>query len=1050
MAANPPYAIVTLLTSSSYLPGALVLAHALRDLHPRPALPPETHFQTVCLVTPELVDVADIRSLRQAFDLVLGVEVIDDQSQLGVENLGLLGRRDLTTVLTKLHVFRLTQFERILFLDADTLPLQPLSHLFTLQHPHKLAAAPDAGWPDCFNSGVVLLQPSEQAFEELRALARTRGSWDGGDQGLLNEWAGEDWHRISFTYNTTPTAAYTYKPAYARYHEQIKLLHFIGSQKPWLSLAIRPSRPPPPPLGESHDTSYGALVDQWYAVYDRHYRPLANVDDFGLPEGYQPGTAPAPAEDPFHPPRYAAAWDLPQPVEHQPQGFGLEQLRELALKGVGKAYTAPEGEGRYESLPLDGRVDLIPRSEEPAHEQEEEEEEEEEDATPRAMHAPPLPAQMGEYPAYLQRQPAPPPPPPPPAPAPPQQPSHAGGEEYFSPFLPPPPPSHAGREEYVSPFLPTPQEQQAGPSYYPEQPPTDEPWHAPAAEEHPPAQEWHAPPEEPAPPTQAYRAPTPPPVHHEPFVPPLMTWNPASEPPPNSPPRHPASFPEWTGNVWEHSSHHAQAEFFAPPPVPGVPQHLLDQGHYAASMGHAPDPKKVNQVFPWEALPRAPSGRVWPRGESPPPPPLPEIKPVPEGGESLAGPQLTVQSPSPTASTPAPAPPSPGFPPDMTFRNAWDADPHIQRYVSKLSRPAVGSRQSSYTALRRSSPLATPGIKGNFSFRRPRERGEGADASSRDGDDEDDEEGEESDTGEQAAPTAEDAGEAEQPEEVEAEEDGSRAGRKSPRSRTGSVSTTSTASPRAGEGAGQQSAKSYRSQAVQTEPPPKTKSRGVQVARTDFFAPREAKKDEGVQTAFEPVTAPRPQLEPSPMPVPDTQYLLPQLQLPATPSPHDDPKMPTTADGLRGRLVDVETDETPVQALAPLPGPGQEAALSYESYFPPHAVVESPREVAAHPPTLHPGMEPLSPTLPIRPGPVSIPAHMRLSSNETQSSGGTISPPGSLLLSPKDGEEITSPRSMGRPSIRRWDPARDVDLFKRDSQEVLARFLRMNDWEEAR
>lgn len=75
MTAPPPkpFAFVTLLTSSSYLPGALVLAHSLADLHPAPRA---INFSSVCLVTPETVDVASIKELRKAFDLVIGVEVI--------------------------------------------------------------------------------------------------------------------------------------------------------------------------------------------------------------------------------------------------------------------------------------------------------------------------------------------------------------------------------------------------------------------------------------------------------------------------------------------------------------------------------------------------------------------------------------------------------------------------------------------------------------------------------------------------------------------------------------------------------------------------------------------------------------------------------------------------------------------------------------------------------------------------------------------------------------------------------------------------------------
>lgn len=118
------------------------------------------------------------------------------------------GRPDLNTVLTKLHIFRLTQFSKIIFLDADVLPVRPLSHLFNI--PHEFSAVPDVGWPDIFNSGVLVLSPSEAKFTEVTQLLKTKGSWDGGDQGVLNEWRGGDWNRLSFTYNTTPTAAYTF------------------------------------------------------------------------------------------------------------------------------------------------------------------------------------------------------------------------------------------------------------------------------------------------------------------------------------------------------------------------------------------------------------------------------------------------------------------------------------------------------------------------------------------------------------------------------------------------------------------------------------------------------------------------------------------------------------------------------------------------------------------------------------------------------------------------------------------------------------------------
>jgi glycogenin glucosyltransferase len=81
-----PNAFVTLLTTPSYLPGALVLLHSLYDLHPEPR-----DFKIVCLVTPETVDARTIGELRKAgFDFVIGVEPIGS-GRPGTPALDLLG-----------------------------------------------------------------------------------------------------------------------------------------------------------------------------------------------------------------------------------------------------------------------------------------------------------------------------------------------------------------------------------------------------------------------------------------------------------------------------------------------------------------------------------------------------------------------------------------------------------------------------------------------------------------------------------------------------------------------------------------------------------------------------------------------------------------------------------------------------------------------------------------------------------------------------------------------------------------------------------------------
>lgn len=85
---DTPYAFVTLVTSDHYLPGALAVAAALKEIHLSPPTPPEVSFQTLCLVTPESVDVSSIKLLRRAFDIVIGVEIIEQADSKGLQLLG--------------------------------------------------------------------------------------------------------------------------------------------------------------------------------------------------------------------------------------------------------------------------------------------------------------------------------------------------------------------------------------------------------------------------------------------------------------------------------------------------------------------------------------------------------------------------------------------------------------------------------------------------------------------------------------------------------------------------------------------------------------------------------------------------------------------------------------------------------------------------------------------------------------------------------------------------------------------------------------------------
>ncbi|CAH7668978.1 putative glycogenin [Phakopsora pachyrhizi] len=325
-----PYAFVTLLTSDSYLPGALVTAQSLKEIEKFS----HVNFDLVCLITVEKLKVESVKALRKVFDAVISVDEI--RSSHCYEELNLLGRQDLESSVTKIHVWRLVQYQKVIYLDADTLPLKPLSHLFNLDHP--FSACPDIGWPDCFNSGLMVLKPSNEVFESIYKKFLSSGSWDGGDQGLLNDFFAEDsgpasssnelkqnnsWNRLSFIYNVTPSAYYTYAPAYKRHSDKISMVHFIGSEKPW-HLAKRRSygnsrfEAFPPAL---NSVDYESLVDKWFYIYEGAYGPLESSLRSG--ETLQD----------FKFPKYASQWDQSHTSFYHPPT--LDELKEVFTKKAG-------------------------------------------------------------------------------------------------------------------------------------------------------------------------------------------------------------------------------------------------------------------------------------------------------------------------------------------------------------------------------------------------------------------------------------------------------------------------------------------------------------------------------------------------------------------------------------------------------------------------------------------------------------------------------------------------------------------------------------------
>ena len=137
---------------------------------------------------------------------------------------------------TKLKIFSLIQYQKILYIDADAFVRRDISDLFEI-------ASPFAAYNDQtalnfdnrgLNSGVMLISPSLESFESI--LANVDKKFAGGhtDQSLLQALF-PIYYRLSKSYNTLYKAnsRLSFSKSCAEYFES-HIYHFNGP-KPWLT-----------------------------------------------------------------------------------------------------------------------------------------------------------------------------------------------------------------------------------------------------------------------------------------------------------------------------------------------------------------------------------------------------------------------------------------------------------------------------------------------------------------------------------------------------------------------------------------------------------------------------------------------------------------------------------------------------------------------------------------------------------------------------------------------------------------------------------------------
>ncbi|ETO66079.1 hypothetical protein F444_16671 [Phytophthora nicotianae P1976] len=174
--------------------------------------------------------------------------------------------------LTKLRTFQDWGYDRVVFLDADAVPMANLDHLFDL--PSAPLYAPTAYWLEqpFFASTLLVIEPSGDVFNDIIRWARERGAAAGFDMDILNKYFADSVQYLPGVYTVlnsdfrrAPNERTTLFNTTSELKEHVQVVHFSckpdGSYgKPWKW----PSRDLSLLDGEQFDPLFRQLfVDYW-------------------------------------------------------------------------------------------------------------------------------------------------------------------------------------------------------------------------------------------------------------------------------------------------------------------------------------------------------------------------------------------------------------------------------------------------------------------------------------------------------------------------------------------------------------------------------------------------------------------------------------------------------------------------------------------------------------------------------------------------------------------------------------------------------------------
>ena len=204
---------VTLLSSDDYLPAVLILNQNLQDINSKFSL----HVIVIDTLSKKTLEYLE----KENIEYTLLPPVLYSQ-----ETIEKTPSKRLQSIASKINIFQLKQFDKIVYLDADCFFLKNVDELFDY---------PDGALTDCGDirgfCGLLVCSPKNHPFNYYKTILQNNYMWE---SDLIEElwfpFKSNPDYRIPFKYFYTITSRLD---QYYPIETQIFGIHFCSTVKPW-------------------------------------------------------------------------------------------------------------------------------------------------------------------------------------------------------------------------------------------------------------------------------------------------------------------------------------------------------------------------------------------------------------------------------------------------------------------------------------------------------------------------------------------------------------------------------------------------------------------------------------------------------------------------------------------------------------------------------------------------------------------------------------------------------------------------------------------------